>query len=73
MEKCLTELQAFEAMRKFLEGYYERTSSDDIGSLLGDIQFFSDNSTADPAAWDDWVKCIQKVLSKEKTINKKMP
>lgn len=65
MKKCLTEPQAFNAMRKFLEGYYERTASDDIGSLLSDIQFFSDNSTADPAAWDDWVKCVDVVLYKK--------
>jgi hypothetical protein len=47
---AVTELQAFNAMRKFLEMYYQRTASDDIGSLLGDLQILRDGSTADPAA-----------------------
>jgi hypothetical protein len=62
MEKKLTTLQAFNAMRKFLEGYYERTSSDDVGSLLGDMQMFHDGETFDPAAWDDWTNAVEDVL-----------
>jgi hypothetical protein len=61
----LTELQAFNAMFKFLEGYYERTKSDDIGSLLGDLQLFPDGGTFDPAAWDDWIESVEEIL-KEK-------
>ena len=40
VENKLTDLQAFYAMRLFLEKYYEETSSDDVGSLLDDLQFF---------------------------------
>ena len=57
----LTIQQAFEAMQLFLEGYYERTQSDDIGALLGDLQFIEDGVTADPAAWKDWSACVKKV------------
>ncbi len=64
--KHLTEVQAFNAMIKFLELYYERTLSDDIGSLLGDLQFLKDGKTADPAAWQDWSNCICEVLEKSK-------
>lgn len=66
MENRLTKLQAFNAMRNFLEGYYERTSSDDVGSLLGDMQIFSDGSTADSAAWDDWTESVNTVLKESK-------
>ena len=62
--KTITEYQAFEAMKKFLEKYYRRTASDDVGSLLGDLQMLQDGVTADPAAWNDWIKCVQEVLQK---------
>ena len=55
----LTYIQSFNAMRRFLEMYYERTSSDDVGSLLGDLQILDDGGTADPAAWEDWLVAIQ--------------
>ena len=61
----LTEQQAFEAMVLFLEGFYKRTKSDDVGGLLGDLILLEDGSTADPAAWDDWMKCVLRVLNKE--------
>lgn len=66
MEDKLTISQAFDAMSKFLEGYYERTSSDDIGSLLGDMRILKDGGTADPASWDDWLESVRDVLGQSK-------
>lgn len=43
----ITQLQAFNAMRIFLERY--ASSSDDIAALLSSMQFLPDNSTIDPA------------------------
>lgn len=63
MSKKLTELQAYNAMFHFLKAYYERTNSDDVGSLLGDLQMMSDNRTADPAAWSDWIKSVEATLA----------
>ena len=63
--KQLTDLQAFNAMRLFLEGYYNRTHSDDVGSLLGDLQLFPEGGTFDPAAWEDWMDSINEVLKEE--------
>jgi hypothetical protein len=62
MNKKLTELQAFNAMRKFLEGYYDRTHSDDLGVLLGELQLFPEGGTFDPAAWYDWIESVEEVL-----------
>ena len=62
MNSKLTTRQAFNAMRRFLEAYYERTSSDDVGSLLGTMMFLQDNSTADPAAWKEWLDCVKEAL-----------
>lgn len=61
MKETLTYLEAFKAMTCFLEKYYEHTSSDDIGSLLGEMQILEDEKTADPSAWQDWMNCIQKI------------
>jgi hypothetical protein len=68
METILTKIQAFNAMRKFLEMYYERTSSDDVGSLLGDLQMLRDGHTADPAAWHDWMKAIDNATQKKLAV-----
>jgi hypothetical protein len=38
----------------FLEGYYARTKSDDVGSLLGDLMLLTDGGTVDPSVIDDW-------------------
>ena len=62
MKDKLTELQAFNAMRLFLEKQYEMTDSDDIASLLSGMQFLPDDTTVDPAIWLDWEKAISKVL-----------
>ena len=66
MSNKISTREAFDAMRLFLEEFYNRTDSDDVGSLLGWIQFCDDNTTMDPAAWDDWLSCIMKVSKKQK-------
>lgn len=57
----LTIEEAFKSMVLFLEGYYERTGSDDVGGLLGDMMILDDGTTADPAAWNDWLKCTNMI------------
>lgn len=54
--------QAFEAMFLFLKDYFERTRSDDIGSLLGDLQIMEDGEPMDPAVWNEWLDCVQKAI-----------
>ena len=54
----LNEKEAYNAMVSFLDSYYQRTKSDDVGSLLGDLMMLSDGTTADPAAWEDWLQAI---------------
>lgn len=62
MTKQLTSLQALRVASTFLDDYYQKTLSDDLGSLLGDISLLSDDTTADPAAWSDWNDALEKVL-----------
>jgi hypothetical protein len=52
--------EAYLAMYEFLVELYERTESDELGSLLGDLSLLADGTTADPAAWGDWLRCIDK-------------
>ncbi|HEX4345398.1 MAG TPA: hypothetical protein VHZ31_07545 [Solirubrobacteraceae bacterium] len=58
----LSEREAFEAMTRFLTEYYER-AGDDLVTLLADIEIESDGGTLDPAAWDDWQRCVRAVKS----------
>lgn len=66
-ENLLTNKEGYLAMISFLEKYYERTASDDIGALLGDLQLDEDGSPFDPAVLEDWNGSIVKVLSQNKT------
>lgn len=53
--------EAFKSMVLYLEKYYERTGSNDVGGLLSDMILLDDGTTADPAAWNDWMKCVDKI------------
>lgn len=64
MEKKLTKLQAYNAMIKFLEIYFVQSNSGDLGSLLGGMDFLVDGSTADSAAWEDWIDSVNAILKK---------
>jgi len=63
-EKRLTELQAFNTMVKFLEGYYKETRSEFIVDLLSSFLFLPDGKTADLAFWSDWENAIKTILKK---------
>ncbi len=57
----MNEIETYRAMQLFLEKIYNRTSSEDIGSLLGDMIILEDGKTADSAIWNDWIDAIRKV------------
>lgn len=62
--QLLTKEQAFAAMVAFLRRYYEELQHpEEIGILLGELKILSDGSTADPAAWSDWLNCVNGILS----------
>lgn len=58
----LDELEAFRAMAMFLTQFAER-AGDDLLTLLSDITLRPDGGTFDPAAWDDWIRCVVAVKS----------
>jgi len=61
MTDKLTPQEAYEAMFRFLEAYYDRTGSDEIGALLGGMALDEDGQPMDPAAWSDWLAAIGEV------------
>jgi hypothetical protein len=63
MSDNLSPRDAYRAMLRFLEGYYERTSSDELGALLGGLVIDEDGQPMDPAAWTDWIAAIHDVTS----------
>lgn len=60
----LTGIEAFDAMRAFLEAYWARggKQSDDIAVLLGSLNR-SDGPPLDVALWDDWLRAISEGIS----------
>jgi hypothetical protein len=63
MSETLNKEQALMAMIFFLGAFYARTKSDHVGGLLGDLMQRTDGSTADPAAWADWLASVRKTLA----------
>ena len=67
--RSLNELEAFDAMRLFLEAYSELRGnrSDDIAILLGDLsrETWSNRMPGDPASWNDFRKAVSQVLDSE--------
>ncbi|HEX5343116.1 MAG TPA: hypothetical protein VFX55_11525 [Duganella sp.] len=69
--EMISEEQAYQAMFRFLEKYYELTQADDIGDLLGGMnrEMFKDGYPADPAIWDDWKTAVREVLAASRPAN----
>ncbi|MCW5736951.1 MAG: hypothetical protein KIS73_22690 [Enhydrobacter sp.] len=55
----LNEDQAYAAMYHFLEDFYRRTNSDDVGSLLSSMSLLADERPADPAIAKDWQRSVR--------------
>lgn len=64
-KKKLTILEAYKAMHYFLEEYYNLTSSDDVGSLLGSMELQEDDLPRDVGLLQEWYDATNKALKKE--------
>ncbi|SMQ58554.1 hypothetical protein SAMN06295905_0099 [Devosia lucknowensis] len=54
----MTEAEAYSAMFAFLDDYYRRTKSDDVGALLGSMSLMADGRPADDAIWAEWLASV---------------
>lgn len=68
----LSTKEAYAAMFIFLVEIYNRTKSDDLGSLLGGMCLLDDGNTADPAAWNDWNEAIRRLKRGEHNLDIKL-
>ena len=59
---ALTTHQAFLAMTDFIWRYAE-TAGDDLITLLGDTAIEADGQPTDPAAWEDWLASVRRILA----------
>ncbi len=62
-EYTLTQVEAYDSMRAFLQAYWERglRESDDLALLLGQLAPLGDGLSADPAQWHDWLAAVRVV------------
>lgn len=60
-EDCLTLQEAYLAMFEFMAQLYQRTGSDEVWNVLGDLSMLADGTAADPAAWGDWSDALKKL------------
>jgi hypothetical protein len=65
MTDKLTKRQAYAAMFAFLEEIYNRTHSDELGGMLGEMSLLRDGGTADPAIWAEWEEAVRKAHENE--------
>ncbi|MBD2310801.1 hypothetical protein H6G20_03785 [Desertifilum sp. FACHB-1129] len=68
----LTEKEAYAAMYAYLDAVYERTKLNDLGGLLGDMSTLEDGTTADPAVWHEWLRCVNQVKQSQIDIGLKI-
>ncbi len=60
----LNEKQALRAMIHFVDQFADR-AGDDLATLVGDIYLDDHGHTFDPAAWDDWLDCVKRVVEED--------
>lgn len=68
----LTEKQAYAAMFHFLEEFYMRTKSNDVGSLLGDMSLLADGDPADPGVAEEWQEAVKFAIEGGKASSLKL-
>jgi hypothetical protein len=60
MNEDLSVRQAYEATFAYLLDLYLNHGIDQLGGVLGDMSFLEDGTTADPAAWQDWLRAVER-------------
>jgi len=58
--------EAYNISTDFLEKYYEKNPSDDLGILLSCMMFLEDENPIDPALWEDWIDAANNIKTQYK-------
>lgn len=69
MKKKMNELQAFNAMTKLFQLYYDLDPSGDIGAILGSMAFLKNKKPIDRAMLKDWKESLDTILRHKNLIN----
>ncbi|MDX1920967.1 MAG: hypothetical protein SFU25_09575 [Candidatus Caenarcaniphilales bacterium] len=67
-EKQITLVDSYKACYEFIKNYKYllECSPDGVITLLSDMQLLEDTlKSADPAAWETWLECVEKVKNNE--------
>lgn len=55
-------MQAFQAMKVFLDTYYQATSSTNVKNMLADINFVIDGKPGKERIWQKWIASVDLAL-----------
>ena len=58
----ITFMQAFQAMKMFLDKYYQATSSMNVKNMLNDISLVIDDKPGKERIWQKWIACVDCAL-----------
>ncbi len=61
-------VEAYQTLQDFLGQYNQVAKSNDISSLLVGMDLLDYKSTRDPAAWSDWIECVNSCINWEKPV-----
>lgn len=61
-EPSLTAREAFLVMSDYI-WHYAQLAGDDLITLLGDTELEADGQPTDPAAWEDWVASVERIMA----------
>jgi hypothetical protein len=60
----LTVEDAFAAMFEFLNSYWREFKTANVADVLGDMQPAYGGESSDPAAWEQWLRAVERVRAK---------
>jgi len=66
MQKKLTELQAFNAVGRLLQIFFNKKRSGDLATVLGSMSFLQDKTTVDQLIWEIWKQSLDQILEFKK-------
>ena len=69
MQKKLTKLQAFNAVGRLLQMYFDQTPCGDLATILGSMSFLQDKKTVDRAMWNIWIRSLNQTLKHKNLRN----
>ena len=71
MQKKLTKLQAFNAVGRLLQMYFDHKPSGDLATILSNMSFLNNNEMIDNIMWDIWINSLDRIFRHKNLRNYK--